>query len=130
MDFGEESEVEVSSRDGEGEFSVFRIFLKKRCIRLATPVLNTIKQHATMCDKCCMFYEMLWSFGRGLNKCCTIQLFFCFSGCCMMLYWFGHPMQLCCTLLYSRLKKCCVVLYKCCNSVQQTRCCTRLAWAF
>ena len=31
---GEESEVEVSSRDGEGEFSVFRIFLKKCCIVL------------------------------------------------------------------------------------------------
>ena len=34
MDFGEESEVEVSSRDSEGEFSVFRIFLKKCCIVL------------------------------------------------------------------------------------------------
>ena len=34
----------------------------------------------------------------------------------MMLYSFGHPMQLCCTLLYSRgqvfLKKCCFVLYE------------------
>ena len=67
MDFGEESEAKVSSRDGEGEFSAFRIFLKnviscctKCCIRLTTPLLNTIKQHATMCDKCCMmFYEML-----------------------------------------------------------------------
>ena len=29
---GEESEVEGSFCDGEGEFSVFRLFLKKRCI--------------------------------------------------------------------------------------------------
>ena len=33
-----------------------------------------------------------------------------------MLYSFGHLMQLCCTLLYSRgqifLKKCCIVLYE------------------
>ena len=57
MDFGDESEEEVSSRDGEGEFGVFRIFLKKCCIvlyecciRLAIPLLNTIKQHATICD--------------------------------------------------------------------------------
>ena len=35
-------------------------------VRLATPLLNTIKQHATVCNKCCMmFYEMLYSFGRG-----------------------------------------------------------------
>ena len=34
----------------------------KCCICLATPLLNTIKQHATMCNKCCMmFYEMLYS---------------------------------------------------------------------
>ena len=46
----------------------------------------------------------------SLNECCTIQHFFCFPGCCMMLYSFGHPMQLCCTLLYSFLKKCCIVL--------------------
>ena len=66
MDFGEESEVEVSSCDGEGEFSVFRIFLKKCCIVLYE-MLHSFdhpsvkhKQHATMCDKCCMmFYEML-----------------------------------------------------------------------
>ena len=30
----------------------------KCCIRLATPLLNMIKQHATMCNKCFM-------------KCCT-----------------------------------------------------------
>ena len=47
MDFGEESEVEVSSRDGEGEFGVFRIFLKKCCIVL---------------------YEMLHSFGHPSVK--------------------------------------------------------------
>ena len=47
MDFGEESEVEVSSRDGEGEFGVFRIFLKKCCIVL---------------------YEMLQSFGHPSVK--------------------------------------------------------------
>ena len=32
MDSGEESEAEVSSRDGEGESSVFRTFLKKCCM--------------------------------------------------------------------------------------------------
>ena len=47
MDSGEESEVEVSFRDGEGEFSVFRIFLKKCCIVL---------------------YEMLHSFGHPFVK--------------------------------------------------------------
>ena len=47
MDFGEESEVEVSSRNGEGEFNVFRIFLKKCCIVL---------------------YEMLHSFGHPSAK--------------------------------------------------------------
>ena len=47
MDFGEESEVEVSSRDGEGDFSVFRMFLKKCCIVL---------------------YEMLHSFGHPSVK--------------------------------------------------------------
>ena len=63
MDFGEESEVKVSSCDGEGEFSVFRIFLKKCCIELYEMLhsfgqlpLNTIKQQATMCDKCCMMF--------------------------------------------------------------------------
>ena len=39
----EESEVEGSFCDGEGEFSLFRIFLKKCCI---------------------MLYEMLHSFGH------------------------------------------------------------------
>ena len=40
---------------------------KKCCIRLATLLLNMIKQHETMCNKCCMiFYEMLYSFGLGL----------------------------------------------------------------
>ena len=34
MDSGEELEVEVLPCDGEGEFSVFRIFLKKCCIVL------------------------------------------------------------------------------------------------
>ena len=47
MDIGEESEVEVSSRDDEEEFSVFRIFLKKCCIVL---------------------YEMLHSFGHPSVK--------------------------------------------------------------
>ena len=47
MDSDEESEVEVSSRDGEGEFSVFRIFLKKCCIVL---------------------YEMMHSFGHHSVK--------------------------------------------------------------
>ena len=41
---------------------------KKCCIRLATPLLNMIKQHATMCNKCfMMFYEMLYSFGWGFT---------------------------------------------------------------
>ena len=44
---GEESEVEASFCDGEGEFSVFRIFLKKCCIVL---------------------YEMLHSFGHPSVK--------------------------------------------------------------
>ena len=43
MDSGEELEVKVSSCDGKGESSVFRIFLKKCCIVL---------------------YEMLHSFGH------------------------------------------------------------------
>ena len=47
MDFGEESEVEVSARDSQGEFSVFRIFLKKCCIVL---------------------YEMLHAFGHPSVK--------------------------------------------------------------
>ena len=47
MDSGEELEVEMSSCDGEGEFSVFRIFLKKCCIEL---------------------YEMLHSFGHSSVK--------------------------------------------------------------
>ena len=47
MDPGVESEVEVSSCDGEGEFSVFRIFLKNCCI---------------------MLYEMLDSFGHPSIK--------------------------------------------------------------
>ena len=34
MDSDEESEVEVSSRNGEGEFSVFRIFLKEMLYRV------------------------------------------------------------------------------------------------
>ena len=46
----------------------FVLCCTKCCIRLATPLLNTIKQHATMCNKCCMmFYEMLYSFGRGFR---------------------------------------------------------------
>ena len=51
---------------------------------------------------CCMKFDGDHTF--SLNKCCTIQHFFCFPGCCIMLYLFGHPMQLCCTLLYSFLK--------------------------
>ena len=47
MDSGKESEVEVSSRDREEEFSVFRIFLKKCCIVL---------------------YEVLHSFGHASVK--------------------------------------------------------------
>ena len=40
----------------------------KCCIRLVTPLLNTIKQPTTKCNKCCMvFYEMLNSFGRGFR---------------------------------------------------------------
>ena len=38
MDSDEESEVEVSSRDGEGEFSVFRIFLKEMLYRVVRNV--------------------------------------------------------------------------------------------
>ena len=72
MDSGDESEVEVSSRNGEGEFNVFRIFSKNCCIvwhSFGHPLLNTIKQHATMCNKCCMmFYETLYSFGRGFKS--------------------------------------------------------------
>ena len=34
----EESEAEVSSRDGEGEFSVFRIFLKEMLCRVVRNV--------------------------------------------------------------------------------------------
>ena len=94
-------------------------------IKLHTTRYNTIQHNTTRYNKmakrvqhfiqhesCMMLYEMLYSFGRGLNKCCTIQLFFCFPRCCMMLYSFGHPMQICCTLLYSRVKKCCIVLYE------------------
>ena len=44
---GEKSEVEGSFCDGEGEFSVFRVFLKKCCILL---------------------YEMLHSFGHPSVK--------------------------------------------------------------
>ena len=44
---GEESEVEGSFCDGEGEFSIFRTFLKKCCIVL---------------------YEMLHSFGHPSVK--------------------------------------------------------------
>ena len=44
---GEKSEVEGSFCDGEGEFSVFRVFLKKCCIVL---------------------YEMLHSFGHPSVK--------------------------------------------------------------
>ena len=52
-----------------------QIFLKKCCKVsyemlhcLATLRLNTIKQHATMCSECyVMFYEMLYSFGRGFR---------------------------------------------------------------
>ena len=62
-------------RDGEGEFSVFRIFLKECCIVLYEMLrsfchilLKTIKQHATVCNKyCMMFYEMLYSFGGCLT---------------------------------------------------------------
>ena len=38
MDSDEESEVEVSSRDGEGEFSVFRTFLKEMFHRVVRNV--------------------------------------------------------------------------------------------
>ena len=48
MDSGEESEVEVSSRDGEGEFKVFGIFFFKKC--------------------CIVLYEMLHSFGQPSVK--------------------------------------------------------------
>ena len=80
MDSGEESEVELSSHDGEGEFIGERpkkgkYFLRNvvscctKCyIRLTIPLLNTIKRHATMCNKCCiMFYEILYPFGRGFT---------------------------------------------------------------
>ena len=63
---------------------------------------------------CCMKFDRNQTF--SLNKCCTIQHFFCFPGCCTMLYSFGHLMQLCCALLYSHgqifFKKCCIVLYE------------------
>ena len=79
--------------------------------------VHFIQHHTTL-----MFYEMLHSFGHlvvsccillyevwsrsnfSLNKCCTIQRFFCFSRCCTILYSFGHAMQLCCTLLYSNVR--------------------------
>ena len=60
------------------------IFLKKCCVscfmkccfRLATLPLNTIKQHATMCNKCCMmFYEMLYSFGGGFKATSQLTIF-------------------------------------------------------
>ena len=44
----------------------------------------------------------------SLNKCCTVQCFFCFRGCCMMFFFsFGHPVQPCCTLLYARVSDKC-----------------------
>ena len=48
---------------------LYRVVRNVTLTRLATPLLNTIKQHATMCNKCCMmFYEMLYSFGLGLEE--------------------------------------------------------------
>ena len=46
--------------------SFWQTLCTKCCVRLATPLFNTIEQHATMCNQCCMmFYELLYSFGRG-----------------------------------------------------------------
>ena len=50
---------------------------------------------------CCMKFDCDQTFSP--NKCCTIQHFFCFPGCCMMLYSFRHPMQFCPALFYSRV---------------------------
>ena len=72
----------------------------KCCTRLATLLYRVVS--------CCMKFDRDQTF--SLNKCCTIQLF-CFPGCCMMFYSFGHP-KLCCTLLYIFLKKCCFMLYE------------------
>ena len=108
---------------------------KTRCNKFAKQVQHFI-QHQSF-----MMYEMLHSFGHfvlsccimlyrvvscrmkfdcdqtfSLNKCCTIQHFFCFPGYCSVLHSFGHPMQLCCALLYLLwqmfLKTCCIVLYE------------------
>ena len=65
----------------------------KRCTRLSTLLYRVVS--------CCMKFDCDQTF--SLNKCYTIQHFLCFPGCCMMLYSLGHPMQLCCTLLYSRV---------------------------
>ena len=59
----------------------------KCCTRLATLLYRVVS--------CCMKFDSDQIF--SLKKCCTIQHFFCFPGCYMMLYSFGHPMQLCCT---------------------------------
>ena len=62
----------------------------KCCTRLATLLYVVLS--------CCILLYEVWSRSNfSLNKCCTIQHFFCFPRCCMMLYSFGHPMQLCCT---------------------------------
>ena len=64
----------------------------KCCTRLATLLYRVVS--------CCILLYKVWLLS---DKCCTIQHFFCFPGCCMMSYSFGHPMQLCCTLFYSRV---------------------------
>ena len=80
----------------------------KCCTRLATLLYRVVS--------CCMKFDSDQIF--SLNKCCTIQHFFCFPGCYMMLYSFGHHAS----LLYSRV--CCKMwnILLCC-----TRCCIRLA---
>ena len=60
----------------------------KCCTRLAALLYRVVS--------CCMKCDRNQTF--SLNKCCTIQHFFCFPGCCMTLYSSGHPTQLCCTL--------------------------------
>ena len=54
---------------------------------------------------CCMKFDCDQAF--LLNKRCTIQHFFCFLGCCMMLYSFSHPMQLCCEYFWRNVVLCC-----------------------
>ena len=79
-------------------YSRWQIFLKKCCIMLyemlhsfGHPLLNTIKQHATMCNKCCMmFHEMLYSFGRRFKVVAVIENSKLFCTSMVELKWNGR----------------------------------------